>query len=261
MSEPQQPRIVAEGRWSQDEFGDILYTPEHLRPVYPEPEPGEPGPWGAPEARSDGYRIRSDDTWALARRDYLAGETAATVCARYDLKEGTLRHRARHEGWRRGDVADPDPVDLEIETADGLPELREMARYALVRLDRAVRRGRAAEAASWLRTWRELTEPALAVSMRRLTDPADPLPVSAPGPVEVAVDQDVRDLAVLTGELAALSPDDAAGHAALEARLAAFEARARARSGARAISDDSDDSDPVFSAAGSEFRPDRRGAP
>jgi hypothetical protein len=257
MSDDQQPRIVAEGRWSQDEFGDILYTPEHLRPVYPEPEPGEPGPWGAPEARSDGYRIRSDQTWALARRDYLAGETAETVCARYDLKEGTLRHRAKHEGWRRLDAADPDPVDLETETADGLPDLGDMARHALVRLDRAVRRGRAAEAASWLRTWRELTEPALAVSMLRLTDKAKPLPVSAPGPVEVAVDQDVRELAALTDDLMALSPGDAAGHAALDARLAALIAR----SGGGAISDDSDDSDAVFSAPGSESGPPRPRAP
>ena len=273
MSEPQQPRIVAEGRWSQDEFGDILYTPEHLRPVYPEPEPGQPGPWGAPEARAEGYRIRSDDTWALARRDYLAGETAATVCARYDLKEGTLRHRARHEGWRRGDVADPEPLDLELELAAGLPDLGDMARHALVRMDKAIRAGRSAEAASWLRICRELTESDLRFSILRLqpaTPPSAPhrSPPPAPEPAPEprpepeppsidAADRDLRALAELAREAAALSPDDAAGHAAVEARLDALTARTAAWT----ISDHSDDSDPVFSAPGSEFGLARSGTP
>lgn len=28
-----EPRIIARGEWSQDEYGDILYTPTHIRPI------------------------------------------------------------------------------------------------------------------------------------------------------------------------------------------------------------------------------------
>jgi hypothetical protein len=232
MIDYDEPRIVAEGRWSQDEFGDVTYTPEHLRPVFREPEPDESGPLGPPEARS-GYRIRSDETWAEARAAYLSGESAPTVCARYGLNENTLRARQAREGWRRSDIADPEPVDLEVETADGLPDLDEMARHALVRLDRAVRRGRSAEAAAWLRAWRTLTDPSLASSMLRLANKAPSATPSAP------------------------AAEDPAGPAAGEIRPAVpagLEALG-------AISQDSQDSDPVFSAGGAQARVRDSGAP
>lgn len=53
---------------------------------------------------------RSNDLWALARADYLAGGSAPEVCERHDLSLSTFRHRARVEGWRRADQVET-PVD------------------------------------------------------------------------------------------------------------------------------------------------------
>lgn len=43
----------------------------------------------------------SPETWALARRDYLAGETAAVVAERYGIGIDNLRKRQINEGWTR----------------------------------------------------------------------------------------------------------------------------------------------------------------
>ena len=94
-----EPRIVASGRWQQDEFGDTTYIPDHVRPSTAAGEDGPPvggdlmdGPAGDP--RDDtGYRVRSGAIWAAARRDYLAGDAAEAVCARYDLKPSVILRR------------------------------------------------------------------------------------------------------------------------------------------------------------------------
>jgi hypothetical protein len=106
-----EPRIVASGRWEQDEYGDTTYIPDHIRPSTAAnsemraeaPDPDDAGrghDHEAPEAR-DGYRVRSGAIRAAARRDYLNGDAAEAVCARYDLKPGTLRSRAAHAPRRR----------------------------------------------------------------------------------------------------------------------------------------------------------------
>lgn len=46
------------------------------------------------------------DVWALAQRDYLAGEPASAVAERYGLSERTLHRRAARDGWRRGDTVE-----------------------------------------------------------------------------------------------------------------------------------------------------------
>ena len=199
-----EPRIVASGRWQQDEFGDTTYIPDHVRPSTAAGADGPPvggdlmeAPAGDPA--SDGYRVRSARTWAAARRDYLAGDAAEAVCARYDLKLGTLRSRAAREGWRRSDMEDiwPDPQD-EAEAAP--PDLTQMAAQALMRLNRALQRGRAAEAASWLRTWRALSDPALL---------AAPTPDSAPEPEPdpaATLEADLKAVAEVARDAALLSP-------------------------------------------------------
>lgn len=158
------PRIIASGRWEQDEYGDTTYIPDHVRPSTAEraetPPPNDDdaarGCYYEDPAPRDGYRVHPDAVWAAARRDYLAGDTAEAVCDRYGLKLGTLRSRAAREGWRRCDAGDPDPWpdddDPVEDAAADAPDLAAMAAQALMRLNRAVRRGRAAEAASWLRT-------------------------------------------------------------------------------------------------------------
>lgn len=98
---------------------------------------------------TDGYRIRTDETWAEARGDYLTGFTAEEVCRRHDIGLSALRRRARIEGWRRHDQADPTPED-DFDVFDDLepPELVEMAWR---RLAAAIARGRGADAARWQR--------------------------------------------------------------------------------------------------------------
>lgn len=49
------------------------------------------------------------ESWALARRDFLAGDTAPVVAERYGFSERTLRRRAAVEGWRRRDI-EPEPL-------------------------------------------------------------------------------------------------------------------------------------------------------
>ncbi|WP_433951660.1 hypothetical protein [Brevundimonas bullata] len=236
-----EPRIVASGRWQQDEFGAATYIPDHVRPstaagAGAPPVGGDLMDAPADDPASDGYRVRSARTWAAARRDYLAGDAAEAVCARYDLKLGTLRSRAAREGWRRSDMEDiwPDPQDEAPETP---PDLTQMAAQALMRLNRALQRGRAAEAASWLRTWRALSDPALL---------AAPTPDSAPEPEPepaATLEADLKAVAEVARDAALLSPDDHAGRIAIEARLTALKARLDPEG---LISDDSDELDFVF---------------
>ena len=248
-----EPRIIASGRWEQDEFGDTTYIPDHVRPSIAAEADEPPGgdlmddPAGDPrgDPKDDtGYRVRSERTWAAARRDYLAGDAAEAVCARYDLKLGTLRSRAAREGWRRSDIEDvwPDLQD-EAEASRDLgaapPDLTRMAAQALMRLNRALQRGRAAEAASWLRTWR-------ALSSVNLADPAL-LAAAAPDPEPdpaATLDADLKAVAEVARDAARLSPDDHAGRRAIETRIAALKARLDPEG---RISDDSDELDSVFS--------------
>lgn len=104
---------------------------------------------------TDAYRIRTDETWADARDDYLTGFTAEEVCRRHDLGLSALRRRARLEGWRRGDQDDPVAADDDLDVFDDVeaPDLVEMAWR---RLAAAVARGRAADAVRWQRIHAEL---------------------------------------------------------------------------------------------------------
>ncbi len=104
---------------------------------------------------TDPYRIRTDETWAEARNDYLTGFTAEEVCHRHDIGLSALRQRARREGWRRHDQADPSPDDDDLDVFDDLepPELVEMAWR---RLAAAIARGRGADAARWQRIHAQL---------------------------------------------------------------------------------------------------------
>lgn len=61
----------------------------------PEPAP-DPQPHPAPL-----------NVWAMARRDYLAGDPAPVVAERYGLSERTLHRRAARDGWRRCDARRP----------------------------------------------------------------------------------------------------------------------------------------------------------
>ncbi|MNL51548.1 hypothetical protein D3C87_1746530 [compost metagenome] len=78
-----------------------------------------------------------------------------------------------------------------------------------------MRRGRAAEAASWLRTWRALTDPTLLAAL---------IPEPDPDPA-ATLDADLKAVAEVARDAAVLSPHDHAGRRAIEARMAALKAR------------------------------------
>lgn len=102
-------------------------------------------------------RVRSEETWAKAREAYLGGMTAEGVCERFDLGLRALRRRAREEGWRRADQADPEPVGEETDALDDdEPELNDeaLAGIARRRAQRAMLRGRLQEAQGWSRLHR-----------------------------------------------------------------------------------------------------------
>ena len=242
-----EPRIIAAGRWEQNEDGDILYIPDHIRPARPDDDGPDDEDPPRPDRAAQGYAIRSDAVWEAARRDYLAGDTAAAVCDRHDLKLGTFRHRAAQQGWRRCDAPDPEPVDLEAERAAGLPEMSDMAARALIRADRAILRGRAAEAAAWLRLHRALSAAPPPPPPAGVAEP-DPQPDPGPDPL-VALGRDMEAVIALARDVARLAPDDDAGTARINDRISALQARAADGMD----SDDSDDSDPIFVSPESEI--------
>lgn len=102
---------------------------------------------------TDTYRIRSSDTWNAARDAYLAGETAESVCARFDLGERTFRARAAVEGWRRADQPDPEPLAATLEDADDLDDADDavLSQMARSQMARAARQGLVGEALRWAR--------------------------------------------------------------------------------------------------------------
>ena len=99
---------------------------------------------------TDPYRIRSDEAWTEARADYLTGFSAEEVCRRHDIGLSALRKRARREGWRRSDQADPALADDDLDVFDDL-EPGELVEMAWRRSAAAIARGSAADAARWLR--------------------------------------------------------------------------------------------------------------
>jgi hypothetical protein len=104
---------------------------------------------------TDAYRIRTDETWAEARADYLSGFTAEEVCRRHDIGLSALRQRARREGWRRADQADPLTAEDDLDVFDDV-EAPDLVDMAWRRLAAAVARGRAADAARWQRIHADL---------------------------------------------------------------------------------------------------------
>ena len=134
------------------------------------------------QASRSGRPSRSDEVWARVRRDYLAGDTAGTVADRYGMARSTVHDRARRGEWRRCDQPPAEPVDLAAEEVEGLPDYAVMARHALVRLNRAVMAGRAAEAGSWMRLHQRLLDLARLAAEAAAPPPPEPEPEPEPEP-------------------------------------------------------------------------------
>ncbi|RZJ19551.1 MAG: hypothetical protein EON91_00470 [Brevundimonas sp.] len=283
MDEYESP-VVEQGVWTRHANGDVTYYPPGGAPpgpdyVAPDDERGDDAPltnedfvardrwaedrwpkdrWQGHDAHfrerepaRGGHRRASDATWARAREDYLAGDSAEMVCARYDLREGTLRHRAKVERWRRSDQPDPEPVDLDAEIEAGLPDYGQMARHALVRMNRAVLRGRATEAASWMRLHQRL----LALATQS-ADQADKDAQAAEKAADKADEQRLdhlnrlaKNIGDLARDAAATDVDDPRQRRLIDLRLEKIQQfhAVLFPDAPPPVSDKSDDSDPVFS--------------
>ncbi len=89
------------------------------------------------------------------------GCSASEVCERHDLGLSALRSRARREGWRRADQADPEPVAFEAaDLAEDDPPVPTEDLVAIARRAAAwaVRRGVLHQAHGWLKLYRELCD-------------------------------------------------------------------------------------------------------
>ena len=209
-----------------------------------------------PYARRGGYRRASEQTWADARADYLAGDPAEAVSARHGVGLSTLRARAAAEGWRRVDQPDPEPVDLDAEIEAGLPDYADMARHALVRMNRAVMRGRGPEAAGWMRLHMRLLELARGADLSAppAASPPEPQPKPKPEPrpeprrdPQATVLAKARTLQAVMRAAPDLDPNDPLGRMLLDKSLQVLDTLGRVPD-----SDGSDDSDGVFSAPESD---------
>ncbi|WP_370234914.1 hypothetical protein [Brevundimonas sp.] len=152
-----------------------------------------------PRTRS-GHHRASDATWARARADYLAGESASVVCERYGMRVSTLRNRAAEEGWRRQDQPGPELVDLEAELEAGLPDYADMANHALIRLNRAILKGHATEAGRWMRLHRTLLD----MARKPVTKSA---PAPKPSPLMDALEAQVAEIQAMARSLARPNSD------------------------------------------------------
>lgn len=210
-----------------------------------------------PYDRGGGYRRVSEAAWARAREEYLEGESCPTVCARHGMAESTFRQRAKAGGWRRIDQPDPEPVDLDAEEEAGLLDYAQMARHALVRLNRAVLRGRAAEAAGWMRLHMRLSGLARAAEAAPASPPPAPKPATKPAPrpaktpdPQATAMAKARTVQTLVRAVADLDPADPTGRRLIDKSLEVLDALERAP-----ISDDSHYSDGGFPDAESETGP------
>lgn len=143
------------------------------------------------------YRIRSADTWARARDDYLSGMTAEAVCRRHDLGLSAFRRRAARHGWRRADQDAPGGAD-DLAIYDDL-DLDDEVVTARRRYLQALEQGRSVEAARWRRLWQALSAQSRAID-------ADLFPGLTPLQIAAQVEADRQEVeAEEEAEAAALS--------------------------------------------------------
>jgi hypothetical protein len=154
-----------------------------------------------------GHHRFSEETWACARADFTAGDSARAVCERYGIPLSTFWERARAEGWRRGDLPDPEPLaDLDPEALEDLAEVRapELRRTAWARTAAAVARGRDKEARSWMRLYQQLGDYCAVGELRGAEQAAEAASTSK---ILYSLHQTNRRLRAILGEAGPDSPD------------------------------------------------------
>ena len=134
------------------------------------------------------------DFWAHARRDYLAGMTAAQVCQRYDISLSSFRLQARVGGWRRMDqpASEIPPEPGEYHPDDNV-SFADLADQAFLNIRRALGAGRASDASTWMRVYDKLADRARSEVMSGLLDRTPPEPVTLRAPLRLSVTEDSDD--------------------------------------------------------------------
>lgn len=125
--------------------------------------------------------------WDHARREYLAGVKATTICQRYGMSLSSFRVHARAGGWRRMDqpVCDVAPEAGEYHPDDNV-SFADLADEAFLNIRRALGMGRASEASTWMRVYDRLADRARSQVMADLPDAAPPLLASIREPLRLS---------------------------------------------------------------------------
>ena len=116
------------------------------------------------------------DIWAHARREYLAGVKATTICQRYGMSLSSFRLHARVGGWRRVDQPTCEvPPEFGEYHPDDAVSFADLADQAFLNIRRALGSGRAAEASTWMRVYDRLADRARADVLAELPEIKPPL--------------------------------------------------------------------------------------
>ena len=194
--------------------------------------------------------------WERAREDYLCGDTAAEVCARYGLSRSQFYAHARTGGWRKADqpgaFAQPFAGPPEPEPDDGAPAppTPDLAAEALRQGARAIAGGRLREAQGWVRLAAQLRTLAMqethaqtwvgVLDGRRKAPATAPTPAPDPTDDFAAVMRTVQEVGRIAREATALldRADAPESEAAAEALLARADALLQDTGGAEPLNDD-----------------------
>ena len=138
--------------------------------------------------------------WDHARREYLAGVKATSICQRYGMSLSSFRLHARAGGWRRMDQAGCDvPPEAGEYHPDDDVSFADLADEAFLNIRRALGMGRASEASTWMRVYDKFADRARADVLADLPDLAPPRLESHREPLRLAAadDANVNDLSAM----------------------------------------------------------------
>lgn len=137
------------------------------------------------------------DYWDHARREYLAGVKATTICQRYGMSLSSFRMHARAGGWRRIDQrACEVPPEFGEYHPDDEVSFADLADQAFLNIRRALGSGRAAEASTWMRVYDRLADRARSEVMAELPDIKPPLLEDKREPLRLVAEKE-PDLSVI----------------------------------------------------------------
>lgn len=133
------------------------------------------------------------DYWDHARREYLSGVKATTVCQRYGMSLSSFRAHARAGGWRRMDQPEAEvPPEFGEYHRDDDVSFIDLTEEAFLNLRRAMGAGRAAEASTWIRLYDNLADRARAEIMEASADRTPSLSDSRREPLRLSAEEDVN---------------------------------------------------------------------